>query len=254
MTIAEGSTAGRLVGAVKKGRLFDRMLRPLFAWRYERYRLADGTFPEWVRRRPNQLTAQRLLMPVPALAFLAGGWYFWPLLAIPAFAAVLLLFGTDAGDGPLARFVGNATDDGATKDALYDKVAAGSMYVVCVVLIWHLFPAMLVAGVVLVASRTAADLILALVAWDERRLYHLVPNVEHPSAGPWGKYKSGFDITSIALASMAIIVAGFGLSGDGIMRVALWVLLGACILAPLSIWEHLLNRRRLRRLRRQVAL
>ena len=201
--------------------------------------LADRSFGWAVRRKnrwpqvrflPDTLTASRILMPLVVLGILRSLGQGHDAVAALLVIMVVVLFLTDAIDGPLARKMGIADRwFGKLFDATADKLAIDFSLIV----LWHsaILPLHGVL-VLLIVVRIALDVALFLAS--------VVGALRHyaPGASNMGKIKFHFDTGAVFVLSLANFWPGQARAGvlRGIGMSALGI---ACGYSVLSLIHHL---------------
>jgi phosphatidylglycerophosphate synthase len=218
---------------------------PRKAWRN-----SAGSFWGWVMHRndnrlvqqiPNILTVGRLVV-IPAgilsyLAFIVGdmpeAWLY--LLAATA------IFGlTDYLDGKAARSLKVESDFGRLADPVFDKAAAGTLFVLFLGIVNRpdFIPLPLaVLTNLLVAVILSIEAILLVTAFRNRKRHRTTPG-----SNKWGKKKLNAELGTLAIAYVLVYLSTYGLAHE-IAPIAMSVLsIPIIFLGAKSLQGHIRTR------------
>jgi len=219
-------------------RAIEWVLFPVIKSLLSRTRRSDGSYPVWVMNLPNALTVSRSIMLPLAALFAWAAWSQQTALAVLTFAVIAFVLLTDGIDGAVARYVGAESVWGRTWDPFFDKFATVSLLFWWLVLVHHFNHGQFTMLLWLVIVRIVLDVVLAGITYLESR------RGREPRAGTWGKVKAFIDDIAMLVGCGGIIAFSAGNSGRGLTAAAEALLLGACVLAPMSIYQHWRNLRR----------
>ena len=200
-----------------------------------RTRRADGSYPTWVMRSPNVLTSLRVFM-LPMVAL-----FNWAALAhqttwvVTCFIGVLLLMVTDGLDGSMARAIPAKSPWGRRADPFFDKFAGFSLILGWLILAHYFIGVQFAVLFWLVTARIFLDVVLMVITVAEECLRR------EPRVGAWGKIKAGCDDLAMLAGYGGGIAFTIGTSVRGFTTTAEAMLLVACLLASMSIYQHARN-------------
>ena len=184
---------------------------------------------------PNKLTIVRMIMIVPFVVLLLGGFYQWPWLAGIApyvdyisLAIFIIASLTDMLDGKIARKYNLVTNFGKFMDPLADKLLVCSA-MICLVEMGRI-PAWVV---IIIISREFIISGFRLVASDNGVVI---------AASYWGKFKTVFQMIMICL--MIVDNAYFPPAGtviwDVLVALIMWI---ALALTVISLLDYVIKNR-----------
>ena len=184
---------------------------------------------------PNKLTIVRMIMIVPFVLFLLGGFYQWgwlsaclPYVDYIALAIFVIASLTDMLDGKIARKYNLVTNFGKFMDPLADKLLVCSA-MICLVEMGRI-PAWIV---IVIISREFIISGFRLVASDNGVVI---------AASYWGKFKTVFQMIMICL--MIVDNAYFPLAGTLIwtvlVQLVMWI---ALALTVISLLDYVIKNR-----------
>ncbi|MBQ9122287.1 MAG: CDP-diacylglycerol--glycerol-3-phosphate 3-phosphatidyltransferase [Lachnospiraceae bacterium] len=184
---------------------------------------------------PNKLTIVRMIMIVPFVVLLLGGFYQWPWLMgiieyvdYIALAIFIIASLTDMLDGKIARKYNLVTNFGKFMDPLADKLLVCSA-MICLVEMGRI-PAWVV---IIIISREFIISGFRLVASDNGVVI---------AASYWGKFKTVFQMIMICL--MIVDNAYFPLAGTVVWNVlvaaTMWI---ALALTVISLLDYVIKNR-----------
>ncbi|MBQ7360673.1 MAG: CDP-diacylglycerol--glycerol-3-phosphate 3-phosphatidyltransferase [Lachnospiraceae bacterium] len=184
---------------------------------------------------PNKLTIVRMILIVPFVVLLLGGFYNWAWLSgiieyvdYIALAIFIIASLTDMLDGKIARKYNLVTNFGKFMDPLADKLLVCSA-MICLVEMGRI-PAWVV---IIIISREFIISGFRLVASDNGVVI---------AASYWGKFKTVFQMVMICL--MMVDNAYFPLAGtvvwDALVAVTMWI---ALALTVISLLDYVIKNR-----------
>lgn len=184
---------------------------------------------------PNKLTIVRMILIVPFVVLLLGGFYNWAWLSgiieyvdYIALAIFIIASLTDMLDGKIARKYNLVTNFGKFMDPLADKLLVCSA-MICLVEMGRI-PAWVV---IIIISREFIISGFRLVASDNGVVI---------AASYWGKFKTVFQMVMICL--MMVDNAYFPLAGtivwDVLVAVTMWI---ALALTVISLLDYVIKNR-----------